>query len=176
MNPDDTNLEETWQVMQSKTAIGSGGFFGKGLGEGAIKQSGLLPVQESDFIFAIVGEELGFVGGLALISAYFVMIWRIWRTIALAKEYFGAIMCVGFMCMFAFQVFENIGMTMGLMPITGITLPFMSAGGTSVLANMIAIGLIIGFGSKARTKLLKNADTESTPADRRRTEFSGLTR
>jgi rod shape determining protein RodA len=144
MHPDDPLINETYQPYQSKIAIGSGGLSGKGLGNGTVKE--FLPVPESDFIFSMICEELGLLGGLAIVALFFLMLTRIWRAIADAKEYFSGLLCVGFMCMFGFQIFENIGMTMGVMPITGITLPFLSAGGTSVMANMIAIGLIVGCG------------------------------
>ncbi|MDR1292057.1 MAG: FtsW/RodA/SpoVE family cell cycle protein, partial [Clostridiales Family XIII bacterium] len=140
---------------------GSGGIGGKGLGNGTIKE--LLPVPESDFIFSIICEELGFIGGFLVLALFFVMLTRIWRAIADAKEYFSGLLCVGFMCMFGFQIFENIGMTIGIMPITGITLPFVSAGGTSVMANMIAIGLIVGCGMRSRERTYKHIDSETPP-------------
>ena len=145
--------------MQSKIAIGSGGIFGKGLGNGTIKESGFLPIQESDFIFAIICEELGFVGGAAVITLYGIMIWRIWRIIARSKEVYGSMLSVGFLCMFGFQIFENIGMTMGVMPVTGITLPFLSAGGSSIVANMIAIGMIVGVGVRSKIRTYKYIST-----------------
>lgn len=144
LHPDNLEMQATMQVRNAKLAIGNGGFFGKGFREGTIKQSDLLPVQESDFIFPIICEEFGLFGGLGIIALYLVFISRIWFTIAKATEMYGALICAGFMCMFGFQIFENIGMTLGIMPITGITLPFLSAGGTSIIANMIAIGLILG--------------------------------
>jgi rod shape determining protein RodA len=143
LHPDDLSIDAMYQVYQSKVAIGSGGFFGKGFREGIIKESGLLPVQDSDFIFPIIVEEFGFFGGAVLLAIYTALIVRIWWIIAKATELFGALIAVGFMCMFGFQIFENIGMSMGLMPVTGITLPFISAGGSSVVANMIAVGLIM---------------------------------
>jgi rod shape determining protein RodA len=144
LHPDDFSVEATYQVYQSKVAIGSGGWFGKGYRAGNIKASNLLPVQDSDFIFPILCEEFGMLGGIVVIALYFILLLRIWHTIAKATELFGALICVGFMCMFGFQIFENIGMTMGLMPVTGITLPFLSSGGSSVLGSMLAIGLILG--------------------------------
>ncbi|MDR0852123.1 MAG: rod shape-determining protein RodA [Clostridiales Family XIII bacterium] len=159
LHPENTEIEATYQVMQSKIAIGSGGIFGKGLGHGTIKESGFLPVQESDFIFSIVCEELGFVGGTAVIFVYGIMLWRVWRVVANAREVFGALLVVGFLCMFGFQIFENIGMTMGVMPITGITLPFLSAGGSSVFANMVAIGIILGVGARSKVRSYKHIST-----------------
>jgi rod shape determining protein RodA len=161
MHPDDTTLEETYQLQQSKLAIGSGRIWGKGLGNGTIKE--FLPVPESDFIFSMICEELGFLGGFAVVALFFLMLTRIWRAVADAKEYFSGLLCVGFMCMFGFQIFENIGMTMGITPITGITLPFLSAGGTSVMANMIAIGLIVGCGMRSRERIYKHVDSDTPP-------------
>ena len=163
MHADDETIEATYEVMQSKIAIGSGGLFGKGLGNGTVKDSRYLPVQESDFIFAIICEELGLIGGLAVIAMFTFMLTRIWRVIRHVKEYFDGLLAVGLMCMFAFQIFENISMTMGLMPVTGITLPFISAGGSSVIANMIAVGLLIGIGARNRVKSYKHIDTGETP-------------
>ncbi|MDR1068633.1 MAG: FtsW/RodA/SpoVE family cell cycle protein [Clostridiales Family XIII bacterium] len=161
LHPSNTELKETWQLLQSKTAIGSGGLFGKGLGNGTVKESGLVPVQESDFIFSIICEETGFVGGMAVILIYALFLFRIWRTVTQAREVSGALVCVGFLCMFGFQIFENIGMTLGIMPIAGITLPFLSAGGTSVIANMIGVGLIIGIGVRSKAKTYKHISTET---------------
>ncbi len=146
LNPDNLSLNATYQVYQSKIAIGSGGFFGKGLFNGTQKELDYVPVKDSDFIFSVIGEELGFLGGAALIAAYGVFLVRIWKIATSAKEMFGSLIVIGFMCMFGFQAFENIAMNMGLMPVTGITLPFISAGGTSILANMLALGLILNVG------------------------------
>jgi rod shape determining protein RodA len=153
LHPDNLSITATYQVYQSKIAIGSGGLFGTGLFNGIIKESNFLPVQESDFIFAIICEELGFVGGLGLILVYGLLGTRIWKVISSSKDYFSAFVATGGLCLFGFQIFENIGMVMGIMPVTGITLPFMSQGGTSVLANMIMLGLILSIG--IRNKGLK---------------------
>ncbi|MCL2111092.1 MAG: rod shape-determining protein RodA [Clostridiales bacterium] len=143
LNPEDLSIDAGHQVYQAKVAIGSGGMFGKGYRQGVIKESGLLPVQDSDFIFPVICEEFGFLGGMVVLALYVALIARIWWTIAKATELFGALIAIGFMCMFGFQIFQNVGMSLGLMPVTGITLPFLSAGGSSVVANMIAIGLIM---------------------------------
>ena len=91
-----------------------------------------MPEQHTDFIFTVVGEELGFLGGATLIGLYALLVWRLWRIALLSSDFFGTLVAVGVLAMFAFQVFENIGMTMGIMPITGIPLPFMSYGGSAV--------------------------------------------
>ena len=137
------NGEEVDQLKYAKIAIGSGGFFGKGfLGKNTISQSGVIPVIESDFIFASIGESLGFLGGTVLIILYAAMEMRMWKLTHVAFDKYGRMIIVGIMAMFMFHIFENIGMVTGIMPITGIPLPFVSYGGSSMLTNMIAIGLI----------------------------------
>ena len=155
LHPSNLEIRSTYQVHQAKIAIGSGGFLGKGFRDGSIKASDLLPVQESDFIFPIICEEFGLLGGFVVIVLYGLFISRIWLTIAKATEMYGALICAGFMCMFAFQIFENIGMTIGIMPITGITLPFLSAGGSSVIANMMAVGLIMSVNFRDTSRSIK---------------------
>lgn len=155
LHPDDLSIDAVHQVYQAKVAIGSGGMFGKGYRQGVIKESGLLPVQDSDFIFPILCEEFGFFGGLAVIVLYALLLVRIWWTVAKATELYGALIAIGFMCMFCFQAFENIGMAMGLMPVMGITLPFISAGGSSVVANMAGVGLIMSVHFRDTSRGLK---------------------
>ncbi|MBE6032236.1 MAG: rod shape-determining protein RodA [Clostridiales bacterium] len=146
LNPDNLQLPGNWQVWNSKIAIGSGGFAGKGLFEGTQKSLKFLPVQESDFIFSVIVEELGMIGGAFIIAVYSFFLYRITRIIVKAKDSFGALVATGILAMFFFQIFENIGMTMGVMPVTGVTLPFVSYGGSSVLTNMVAIGLVLNVG------------------------------
>jgi rod shape determining protein RodA len=102
-----------------------------------------VPEQQSDFIFTVVGEELGFIGCATLLLLYGIIAWRIWRAAQVAKDLLGTLICVGVLAMILFQVFENVGMTMGIMPITGIPLPFMSYGGSSTLMMFAAIGLVL---------------------------------
>lgn len=149
LHPNDTTIEATYQVMQSKTAIGSGGFFGKGLFNGAMKELDFLPVQTSDFIFAVICEELGFIGGVIVILMYGLFIYRCALVCHRATDLYSGLIVVGFIAMFAFQIFENIGMTMGVMPCTGITLPFLSYGGSSIVSNMMALGLILAVNVKS---------------------------
>lgn len=132
-----------YNLNQSKIAIGSGGLSGKGLFQGTQTNLSYVPEQQTDFIFTVVGEELGFIGSATLLALYGIVIWRIWRTAALSRDDFGALVCIGILAMFMFQVFENMGMAMGIMPITGIPLPFMSYGGSSVIASFAAIGLVL---------------------------------
>jgi rod shape determining protein RodA len=151
LHPQNLSIQATWHVLQAKVAIGSGGLFGKGLFSGTQKELNFLPVQESDFIFAVTVEELGLAGGTLVILMYFIFLLRMWRVAGRAKDMYGALIVIGILSMFVFQIFENIGMTMGVMPVTGITLPLFSAGGTSVLANMIAVGLVLNIGIRNKT-------------------------
>lgn len=132
-----------YNIEQSKTAIGAGGLTGAGLFQGTQTKLRYVPEQQSDFIFTVVGEELGFAGCATLLLLYALMAWRIWRAAQVAKDLFGTLICVGVLAMVLFQVFENVGMTMGIMPITGIPLPFMSYGGSSTLTMFAAIGLVL---------------------------------
>ncbi|MDD7602352.1 MAG: rod shape-determining protein RodA [Firmicutes bacterium] len=151
LHPDNLSLPGNYQVWQSKVAIGSGGFRGTGLFQGTQKSLDFIPVQQSDFIFSVVGEELGFLGGFGLILLYGLLTWRFTRILRDSEDLYGALIVVGFIGMFLFQIFENIAMTMGLMPVTGITLPFLSGGGTSVIASMISVGLILNVGVNSKT-------------------------
>ncbi|MCL1809025.1 MAG: FtsW/RodA/SpoVE family cell cycle protein, partial [Clostridiales bacterium] len=146
LNPDNLLLPGNWQVWQSKVAIGSGGLFGKGLFMGTQKELEFLPVQKSDFIFSVIAEELGLLGGSFLILLYTVFLCRILKIAFNAKDLYGALISMGFIGMFMFQIFENIAMTMGLMPVTGVTLPFISYGGSSILSCMVSVGLVLNIG------------------------------
>ncbi|WP_019228032.1 rod shape-determining protein RodA [Sedimentibacter sp. B4] len=144
LDPEDTG----YQVIQSKTAIGSGMIYGRGLYKGVQNQLGYLPTKETDFIFAVIGEELGLVGGLGLLLLYALLLYRLIRIARHAANLFGSLIVTGITAMLLFHIFENIGMTMGLMPVTGIPLPFISSGGTFMLVNMVSIGLALGVGMK----------------------------
>lgn len=141
--PDDLTNEATRQVFFSKIAIGSGGLFGKGLFHGTQNTLNFLPIKNSDFIFAVIVEEFGLMGGLVLIGLFILLIRALLKSAWETKDNFGSLVIIGFTGMFLFQIFENIGMCMGLMPVTGITLPFISYGGSSVLTNLIAVGFAI---------------------------------
>jgi rod shape determining protein RodA len=132
----------TFNLDQSKIAIANGGLTGEGLGEGTQTNGRFVPEQHTDFIFTAVGEELGFVGAATLLALFAVVVWRTWRTARLSNDFFGTLVCVGVIAMFTFQIFENVGMTMGIMPITGIPLPFMSYGGSSTIVCFACIGLV----------------------------------
>lgn len=150
LHPDNLSIGANYQVWQSKVAIGSGGFFGKGLFQGTQKNLDFIPVQTSDFIFSVIGEELGFVGGLIVILLFLGLFLRLLHILREAADNYAALVIAGIIGMFAFQVFENIAMTMGLMPVTGITLPFLSYGGSSIVSNMMGIGLALAIGSRGR--------------------------
>jgi rod shape determining protein RodA len=132
-----------FQASQAKTAIGAGGLFGAGLYDGTQTKLGFVPEQQTDFIFTVVGEELGFLGSATLLALYAVVVWRVWRTAQVARDLFGTLACVGVLGMLVFQVFENLGMSMGIMPITGLPLPLLSYGGSSLLTSLAAIGLVL---------------------------------
>ena len=140
--PASKQTQAQYSLNESKIAIVSGGFAGEGLFKGRQTNLSYVPEQHTDFIFTVVGEELGFLGGATLIGLYGLLVWRVWRTARLSSDFFGTLLAVGVIGIFAFQVFENIGMTMGIMPITGIPLPFMSYGGSAIIASFVAIGLV----------------------------------
>lgn len=152
LNPENLNLPGNYQVWQSKITVGSGGFFGKGLFEGTQKGLDFLPVQKSDFIFSVIVEELGFLGGTLLIIGLSIFIIAIFKVLSNCPDLYGRLILAGFIAMFIAQIFENIAMTMGIMPVTGITLPFISYGGSSILSNMIALGFIINI-CKSNTQI-----------------------
>jgi rod shape determining protein RodA len=140
--PSKDNVGVFEHQTNAQVAIGNGGVFGQGLFNGMQNRSANVPEQQTDFIFTVVGEELGFVGSAALIVLYGLLVWRIWRIAALAHEFSGTLICVGVLAMFVFQVFQSMGMTMGIMPITGIPLPLVSYGGSSILTSFIGVGLV----------------------------------
>ena len=132
-----------YNVRQAQIAIGSGGFHGQGLFHGAQTQGQFVPAQQTDFIFTVAGEELGFVGAGVLVLLLGVVLWRAGRIAMQAEDLFGRLLATGVLCWFAFQSFENIGMTLGIMPVTGVPLVFVSYGGSSMFANMLAVGLLM---------------------------------
>lgn len=148
LNPDLDPLGGGYHVIQSKIAIGSGGFLGKGLFKGTQNKLNFLPEQHTDFIFSVLGEELGLIGTLVLVGLMFLLLSRTLYIARQAKDGYGALLVVGILSMLTFQIFENVGMTIGLMPVTGLTLPFVSYGGSSLLINMIALGLVLNVGMR----------------------------
>lgn len=148
LNPEMDPLGYGYQLMQSMIAIGSGGIKGKGLYEGTQARLQFLPEQHTDFIFSVLGEELGLLGAVVLLALYFWLIYRILKIGSYSKDSFGALLCTGVATMFAFQILVNIGMTISVMPVTGLPLPFMSYGGSSMLLNMLSIGVVLNVGMR----------------------------
>ncbi len=138
----ESNVEASYNQRQSETAVGSGGLTGLGLFEGPQTQLGFVPEQRTDFIFTVVAEELGFIGGAVILGLEALILLRIFRVAQLARDSFGTLICIGVFSMLLIQVFQNVGMTMRLMPITGIPLPFVSYGGSSLITSLIGIGLV----------------------------------
>lgn len=138
-----SNVKATYNLNQSKIAISSGGVEGKGLFKGTQTNLSYVPEQQTDFIFTAVGEQLGLVGSVLLLSLFVLIVWRTWRAATSARDSTGTLICVGVLAMLVFQIFENVGMTMGIMPIAGIPLPFMSYGGSAIVTSFAAIGLVL---------------------------------
>jgi rod shape determining protein RodA len=134
--------QEAYNQDQSQIGIGAGRGTGAGLFEGSQTQNQFVPEQHTDFIFTAIGEELGFVGGFTVLALFALMIWRIWRIAQETTDFFAMLVCMGVLAMFTFQIFENIGMTMGIMPVTGIPLPFLSYGGSSTITSFACLGLV----------------------------------
>ncbi len=142
INPTGDVTDAAYNANQARIAIGGGGWFGQGLFEGPQTQGKFVPVNESDFIYTVVGEELGFVGSAVLVALLGVILWRAVMIAFRADDMYGRLVATGIIAWLGFQLFENVGMSLGIMPITGIPLPFVSAGGTSMMATWIAIGLL----------------------------------
>ena len=138
----------SYNINQSQIAIGAGGLRGQGWLQGTQTNLNLVPEQETDFIFTALGEEFGFVGVSVLLMLYAYMLARIWFIARASNDLFGAFACVGALSMLTFQIFQNIGMTMGIMPITGIPLPFLSHGGSSTLVAFGLVGLVINVSAR----------------------------
>ena len=152
-NPEQEPLGAGYNAIQSKIAVGSGMLFGTGLIKGTQTQWGYLPVKSSDFIFSVISEEMGFVMSALIVVMYIVMLYRMLRIVETSKDRLGGIIVSGVFGMLFFHFLENIGMTIGLMPITGIPLPFVSYGGSNMLTNFIALGLVLCVSSKRQKSL-----------------------
>ncbi len=131
-----------YQLRQARITVGSGGFLGTGLFDGPQTSGRFVPEQQTDFIFTVAGEQLGFLGSGFILVLYLTILMRAFSIARRSTDAFGRLVCVGVLSWFAFQTFENIGMTLGLMPMTGVPLPFLSYGGSSMFANMIGFGLL----------------------------------
>jgi rod shape determining protein RodA len=141
LNPSTDPADEGYHINQSLTAIGSGGKTGRG-DQSTQTKFNFLPEHHTDFVFSVVGEEFGFVGAALVLSLFALLIWRALRILTMSKNFYGALVAGGITAMLMFQVFVNVGMTIGIMPITGIPLPLMSYGGSSVITTLLAIGLL----------------------------------
>lgn len=139
-----------YQLRQSRITIGSGGLLGKGLFDGPQTNGRFVPEQQTDFIFTVAGEEIGFLGCSVILLLYLLIFIRAFSICRRSSDLFGRLVCIGVIAWFAFQTFENIGMTMGLMPMTGVPLPFLSYGGSSMFANLIGVGLLLNVHARSR--------------------------
>lgn len=153
LQPGRDPLGAGYHLLQSKIAIGSGDFWGKGLFYGTQNQLNFLPNRHTDFIFSVIAEELGFAGGIALLGLYCYVVYRIARVARVAPDLRGGLICVGVATMLTFHVLVNVGMTMGIMPVTGIPLPFVSYGGSALVSSMMAVGLVLNvYGRRHRIR------------------------
>jgi len=143
MNPNIDPLGSGYHIIQSQIAIGSGMLFGKGLFGGTQSQLNFLPENHTDFIFAVIGEELGFIGALVVLLLYFILLYRGIKIAGSARDDFGTLLATGITSMLAFHLLVNVGMTAGIMPVTGIPLPFMSYGVSALTTNMVSIGILL---------------------------------
>jgi rod shape determining protein RodA len=156
LHPGDRKVSAVYNLLQSEAAIGSGGLWGTGYGHGPETNLAYVPEVQTDFIFSAVGEQLGFVGSMAVLALFGVMVWRLVRAVALASDSLGRAIAGGVLGMLGFSVFENTGMTIGIMPIAGVPLPFMSYGGSAMVAFWAAVGLAVNV--EARRFTLKRKD------------------
>ena len=143
LNPEGDVLGAGYQSIQSKVAIGSGGLWGKGFMQGTQTKLAFLPEHHTDFIFAVIGEELGFVKALTVLLVFLYVIWRAVRIAGVARNKFASLVAIGLATILVYHVFVNVGMTVGVMPVTGVPLPFLSYGGSSLVTNMMLIGLLL---------------------------------
>ncbi|HKZ34994.1 MAG TPA: FtsW/RodA/SpoVE family cell cycle protein, partial [Patescibacteria group bacterium] len=150
LNPYADPLGTGYNVIQSTIAVGSGQLFGRGLGRGTQSRLQFLPEYHTDFIFATLAEELGFFGSILLLFLFFFLIFHVFETARSAPNTFGVFIAIGVGAMILFQVCVNVGMNIGIIPITGITLPLVSYGGSSLLATLISLGLVASVFCKKR--------------------------
>jgi rod shape determining protein RodA len=143
LDPQNSSDTTNYNRQQSEIAVGSGGIFGRGYLNGTQTNLNYVPEQHTDFIFTVVGEEFGFLGAIFVLALFAILIWRAIRISFLSKDPFGTYVAAGVASMFAIQMFVNVGMVIGIMPITGIPLPFVSYGGTAMLANFVGVGLLL---------------------------------
>jgi len=142
LDPEKYPLGAGYHLIQSRIAVGAGELWGQGLNQGTQTQLNFIPEQHTDFIFASIGEELGFVGSICLLLTYLLLCWRLMRVARQAPNNFGSLLAIGILSMISFQVIVNISMTIGIAPVTGIPLPWLSYGRSALITNFIAIGLV----------------------------------
>src|SRR5919199_605934 len=150
--------DEGYQVFQSKVAIGSGGITGKGLDAVTLAKLGFLPEDHTDFIFSNLAERIGFVGAILLLGLFFVLVWRMLHVATVSRDRFGVLIAVGIATIFLFHVFVNVGMAMGIMPVTGIPLPFISYGRSNLVVSLISLGLLQSIVIRSKSEGYKGAD------------------
>lgn len=150
LHPGNDELGIGLQLDMSKTAIGSGGLWGSGFLKGAMTSGGRVPEANTDFIFSALGEEWGFIGAIVLLFLYGIIIFKLIKIAKTSKDTFGSILCVGVISSMLFSIYQNIGMAIGIAPISGLTLPFMSYGGSSMLTNFMALGLALNVGMRRK--------------------------
>ena len=149
-NPDSDPGGLTYNVTQSRTAVGAGGLSGRGVEEASQTRLDYLPEHATDFVFASFAEQRGFVGTSILLLLYLLVVWRGLRIVTVAGDLYGAVVAGGIVFAFLFQVFVNVGMTMGIAPVTGIPLPFVTVGGSSMVANLLAVGVLQSIHARGR--------------------------
>ena len=154
VNPTDNPRKQGYQLRQSQVAIGSGQKTGRGPEHATQTKLDFLPEHHTDFVFSVVGEEFGFMGAALVLSLYALLIWRALRILTMAKNLYGALIAGGVAAMLMFQIFVNVGMTIGIMPITGVPLPLLSYGGSSVIVTFLAVGLLQSIHVQARLSAL----------------------
>jgi rod shape determining protein RodA len=142
LNPNPDVTDSGYQLYQSQIAVGSGGWFGRGLTNGTQTQGDFLPVQSTDFVFSVLAEELGFIGAMVLFVLFVLLLWRVLVAAWRSRDPFGSLFASGVAAMVLFQLFVNVGMVMGIMPITGIPLPFVTHGGASLVSIAIGLGIL----------------------------------
>ncbi len=152
LNPQIDALGSGFNVIQSMIAVGSGQFLGRGLGRGTQSHLSFLPERHTDFIFASLAEELGFIGSFLLVGLFFLLLWRILNLARNSRDQLAFLIYIGVFTLLFSQIFVNLGMNLGLLPVTGITLPLVSYGGSSLLSTMIALGIVVGIGKEREEK------------------------
>jgi rod shape determining protein RodA len=155
LNPDADPGGLTYNLDQSITAVGAGGLDGRGVSEASQTRFEYLPEHATDFVFASFAEQRGFFGAAVLLLLYLLVVWRGLRVITVAGDLYGAMVAGGIVFAFLFQVFVNVGMTMGIAPVTGIPLPFVTVGGSSMVANLVAIGILEAIHARGRPDLFR---------------------